>query len=100
MLSALVNLPGTLLHAWYKAWNLTFEDSFFARLTFDMGDSASIAQSWCIAALWCIPYERWNNAYSFMTGVLLLLLFYAGAMRTGRRLDVARIGFYPALMLP
>ena len=99
MLSALVNLPGTLLHAWYKAWNLTFEDSFFARLAFDMGDSASIAQFWCIAALWCIPYERWNNAYSFMTGVLLLLLFYAGAMRTGRRLDVARIGFYPALML-
>ena len=99
VLSALVNLPGTLLHAWYKAWNLTFEDSFFARLAFDMGDSASIAQSWCIAALWCIPYERWNNAYSFMTGVLLLLLFYAGAMRTGRRLDVARIGFYPALML-
>ena len=99
VLSALVNLPGTLLHAWYKAWNLTFEDSFFARLAFDMGDSASIAQFWCIAALWCIPYERWNNAYSFMTGVLLLLLFYAGAMRTGRRLDVARIGFYPALML-
>lgn len=99
VLSALVNLPGTLLHAWYKAWNLTFEDSFFARLAFDMGDSASIAQSWCIAALWCIPYERWNNAYSFMTGVLLLLLFYAGAMRTGRRLDVARIGFYPALIL-
>lgn len=99
VLSALVNLPGTLLHAWYKAWHLTFEDSFFARLAFDMGDSASIAQFWCIAALWCIPYERWNNAYSFMTGVLLLLLFYAGAMRTGRRLDVARIGFYPALML-
>ena len=99
LLSVLVNLPGTLLHAWYKAWNLTFEDSFFARLAFDMGDNASIAQFWCIAALWCIPYERWNNAYSFLTGVLLLLLFYAGAMRTGRRLDVARIGFYPVLLL-
>ena len=36
LLSVLVNLPGTLLHAWYKAWNLTFEDSFFARLAFDM----------------------------------------------------------------
>ena len=82
-----------------RRWNLTFEDSFFARLAFDMGDNASIAQFWCIAALWCIPYERWNNAYSFLTDVLLLLLFYAGAMRTGRRLDVARIGFYPALML-
>ena len=32
LLSVLVNLPGTLLHAWYKAWNLTFEGSFFARL--------------------------------------------------------------------
>ena len=95
----LANLPGTLLHAWYKAWNLTFEDSFFARLVFDMGDNTSAAQFWCIAALWCIPYELWNNAYSFMTGILLLLLFYAGSMRTGRRLDVERIGFYPAVML-
>ena len=97
-LTALVNLPGTLLHAWYRAWNLTFEDSFFARLVFDMGDSAPVAQFWCIAALWCIPFERWNNAYSFMTGILLLLLFYAGSMRSGRRLDIARIGFYPAVM--
>ena len=99
VLSVLINLPGTLLHAWYRAWNVTFEDSFFARLAFDMGDSAAIAQFWCTALLWCIPYERWNNAYSLMAGVLLLLLFYAGAMRSGRRLDVARIGFYPALML-
>lgn len=97
--SALVNLPGTLLHAWYRAWNVTFEDSFFARLAFEMGDNAVVAQFWCIAALWCIPYERWNNAYSFMTGILLLLLLYAGAMRTGRRLDVERIGFYPLVML-
>ena len=97
-ISFLVNLPGTLLHVWYNAWHLTFEDSFFARLVFDMGDHTSTAQFWCIAALWCIPYERWNNAYSFMTGILLLLLFYAGSMRTGRRLDVARIGFYPAVM--
>ena len=97
-LTALVNLPGTLLHAWYRAWNLTFEDSFFARLVFDLGDSAPVAQFWCIAALWCIPYERWNNAYSFMTGILLLLLFYVGSMRSGRRLDIARIGFYPAVM--
>ena len=51
LLSVLINLPGTLLHAWYKAWNLTFEDSFFARLAFDVGDNASIAQFWCIAAL-------------------------------------------------
>ena len=99
IISFLANLPGTLLHTWYKAWNLTFEDSFFARLVFDMGDNTSTAQFWCIAALWCIPYELWNNAYSFMTGILLLLLFYAGSMRTGRRLDVERIGFYPAVML-
>ena len=33
-----------------------------------------------------------------MTSILLLLLFYAGSMRSGRRLDIARIGFYPAVM--
>ena len=52
-------------------------------------------------ALWIIPYERWNNAYTLMAFSLLLVLFHAGAMRHGAdmRLDLKRIGFYPLVLL-
>ncbi len=99
LLSFLVNLPGWLLHKLYDALPVTFEDSFFARLAFSMGEETAVAQSWVIMALWIIPFTYWNNAYSLMGFALLLVLFYAGAMRHGEyRLDVRSIGFYPVLL--
>ena len=65
-----MNLPGTLLHAWYRAWNLTFEDSFFARLVFEArraGDrvAAQIFDE-CVADLnelvWT-AYRRFGGGY-------------------------------------
>lgn len=99
LLTFLVNLPAWLLHKLYQALNLTFEDSFFARLAFEMGEETAIAQSWLIMLLWIIPFSHWNNAYSLMGFVLLLVLFHAGAMhREHFRLDLASIGFYPLLL--
>lgn len=99
LLSFLVNLPGWLLHKLYNALAATFEDSFFARLAFAMGEGTAVAQSWVIMALWVIPFTYWNNAYSLMGFALLLVLFYAGAMRHREyRLDVKSIGFYPVLL--
>ena len=95
----LINLPAWLLHKLYGAFRMTFEDSFFARLAFSMGDETAIAQSWMIMLLWVIPFSHWNNAYSLMGFVLLLALFYVGAMHQERfRLDAANIGFYPMLL--
>ena len=96
-LTALVNLPAQLLHMLYSALSRTFEDSFFARLAFRMGDETVIAQSWLIMLLWVIPFQRWNNAYSLMGFTLLLVLFHAGAMHRGEdfRLDLRSVGFYP-----
>ena len=89
----LINLPAWLLHKLYAAFRMTFEDSFFARLAFSMGDETAIAQSWMIMLLWVIPFSHWNNAYSLMGFVLLLALFYVGAMHQERfRLDAANIG--------
>ena len=62
----LINLPAWLLHKLYAAFRMTFEDSFFARLAFSMGDETAIAQSWMIMLLWVIPFSHWNNAYSLM----------------------------------
>lgn len=95
----LINLSAWLLHKLYAAFRMTFEDSFFARLAFSMGDETAIAQSWMIMLLWVIPFSHWNNAYSLMGFVLLLALFYVGAMHQERfRLDAANIGFYPMLL--
>ena len=74
-LSFLVDLPARLLRRLYRALPVTFEDSFFARLAFEMGEETAIAQSWCICLLWIIPFSRWNNAYSLMAFTLLLVLF-------------------------
>ena len=99
LLTFLVNLPAWLLHKLYQALNLTFEDSFFARLAFEMGEETAIAQSWLIMLLWIIPFSHWNNAYSLMGFTLLLVLFYAGSMRRKDfRLDLENIGFYPLLL--
>ena len=99
LLTWIINLPGELLHRLYTAFQLTFEDSFFARLAFAMGEETAIAQSWLIMLLWVIPFSRWNNAYSLMGFVLLLVLFHAGAMhRKTMRLDLAGIGFYPLIL--
>lgn len=99
LLMFLINLPGWILRKIYTALEKTFEDSFFARLAFRMGDETSIAQFWLICLLWVIPFEYWNNAYSFVGFGLLLCLFYVSSMhRSDRRLDLANMGCYPLLM--
>ena len=96
LLAFWANIPITLLRALYRFLQPTFEDSFFARLAFAVGEETAVVQSWLIMLLWCIPYEYWNNAYTLMGFVFLLLLFCAGAMRRETyRLDVKTIGFYP-----
>ncbi len=99
LLSSLANAPGVLLHKLYAALPATFEDSFFARLAFAMGEETAVAQSWLIMLLWIIPFAYWNNAYSLMGFSLLLVLFYAGSMRRADfQLDIATVGFYPVVL--
>lgn len=99
LLTWLVNLPGSLLHRLYGTLQATFEDSFFARLAFSMGEQTAGAQSWLIMLLWVIPFSHWNNAYSLMSFAMLLVLFHAGAMhQRNMRLDLANIGFYPLIL--
>ena len=99
ILTWLINLPAWLLHQLYRVAQPIFTGSFFARLVFEMGHETAIAQSWLIMLLWVIPFSRWNNAYSLMGFLLLLVLFYLGAMPRERfRLDLGAIGFYPVLL--
>ena len=80
-MSWLINLPANLLHKLYCALKDVMDQSFFANLAFSMGKDAAIAVSWLMALLMSIPYERWNNAYSFIGFFLMLLLVVVGGMR-------------------
>lgn len=95
-LSWAVNLPGNLLHRLYRIVQRRFDESIFANLAFSMGHETAIAQSWLIMLLWCIPFERWNNAYNLLGFAMLLALFYIGSMRRYKtfRLDVTSVGPY------
>ena len=93
-----VDLPGRLLRRLCLLLEGVFMDSAFARLAFRLGDETAVAEGWLILLLWIIPYDYWNNAYTLMAFLVLLLLLHAGAMGRGdRRLDVEGIGFFPAL---
>lgn len=98
-LTWVVNIPGVLLHKLYSIFRDLFEDSFFARLAFEMGEGTAIAQSWLIMLLWVIPFSHWNNAYSMLGFAALLVLFHAGAMhRKEMRIELSRVGFYPLVL--
>ena len=99
ILTAVVNVPSVLLHKLYKALETTFEDSFFSKLAFRIGEETAIAQSWGIMLLWVIPYYRWDNANSLKLAALLLVLLHAGAMHDRAfRLDLKHIGIYPLVL--
>ncbi len=97
-LNWLLNLPANLLHKLYCALKSVMDKSFFATLAFNMGDEAAIAASWLMALIMVIPYERWNNAYSFVGFFLVLLLVIAGGMRRKElRLDMKLVNPYLVL---
>lgn len=101
LLDGAVNLPGWLLHRLYRALQEQLDGSFFARLAFTMGGETAAAESWLIVLLWCIPFKRWNNAYSLLAFAALLALFYVGSMRRASlRLDVRSAGPYGAAVFP
>ena len=75
VLLTVLNFPGWLLHKLYLAFQPVFDDSFFARLAFSVGDETAVAESWMVMLLWVIPFAYWNNAYNLLGFLLLLLLF-------------------------
>ena len=89
------NLPAALLHLLYGAAPRLWEGSGCARLAFFLGGQVPLFAAVGIFGVMCVPYERWNNAYSLLLTVLLFLLFAAGGMNNRvRRLDFAALNPY------
>jgi O-antigen ligase len=99
ILTFLVNLPLQLLNSLYRRFQNAFDESVFFGWFFEMGAETAIAESWFVMLLWAIPFTYWNNAYSFIGFILLLLLFcLRGMHERNARLDIKNVGFYPVLL--
>ena len=77
-----LNLPLRLLRWIYRLLQRPLEGSFFAGLAFEVGSEAAVAAAWLIALVISIPNEYWNNAYSLLMGVFVLMLVYLSGMNT------------------
>lgn len=92
-LSFLLNLPTRFLQGLYRKWADAWEDSFFAQLAFSAVENTPIAVGWLMLLVMVLPYEHWNNAYSFGGFILCFLMaVFAGMRKPGWRLDLAALG--------
>lgn len=93
LLTFLINIPTKILQFIYEKGKDAFEDSFFAQLAFGVVENTPIAVAWLMLAIMVIPFEQWNNAYSFAGFALCTLLAAFAGMRTkGWHLDLSAIG--------
>lgn len=102
-LSALVNLPGTLLRLARPA----AEGSALCRAV-RWSRTGGLLGRLCAAPAFClgltvlaflvVPHDKWNNLYGFLGAAAVLAFFYAGAaVRPRRRLELDRTGPYLVL---
>ena len=98
LMETLINLPAALLHWLYRRLRPVFDNSICALLAFGMGEQTPAAIGWLMLGIMVVPYENWDNRYSLMGYILVLLLFLAGGMRNrGLRLDMKSVGPYAVI---
>ena len=95
LMDVVLNLPLYVIQWIYKLLRRPFDESFFATLAFEIGKEAFVAAGWFIAAILCIPYKYWNNAYSVLLFAFVLCLIFLGSMNDLKvRLSTRSFGPY------
>lgn len=93
VLTFLISIPAILLQLLYRAGREVFEHSVAARLVFSAVENLPLVVAWLMLLIMVIPYEQWNNAYSFAGFLFCFLLAqFTGMRRKGWRLDLASLG--------
>lgn len=99
VLDGAVNLPGTLCAALRRKMPGLFENSLFLRLLTALGDRSGLLTGLLLLVMLVAPHAMWNNLYTLL-GVLAILLINAVSRRSERtRLDVKAPGPWIALFL-
>lgn len=91
----IINLPATILRWIFEKLKNIFEGSFFVNLVFCVSKTTSLCIGWLMVLIFVCPYEMWNNAYSLMGFVAIMLLFYLGGIKDKNfKIDIKAIGPY------
>lgn len=93
LLTGLVSLPTMLLQLLYRKGKTVFEHSAAARIVFAVVEQTPLVISWLMLLVMVIPYENWNNTYSFAGFILCFLLaVFAGMRKPGYKMAFAALG--------
>ena len=93
VLTFLISIPAILLQRLYRAGQAVFENSVAARVVFAVVENLPLVVAWLMLLIMVIPYEQWNNAYSFAGFLFCFLLAqFTGMRRKGWRLDLVSLG--------
>lgn len=93
LLMLLLNIPTRILQWIYQKGKDVFDSSLFARLAFSAVENTPLALGWLMLLFMVIPYEHWNNAYSFVGMILAFVMaVFAGMRRPGWKLEFAALG--------
>lgn len=94
-LTGIINFVPRLLGRLYNSGRGVFEESVFMRAVWYCGENAYILISWLFLLIMVIPYDYWNNAYSFAGMLIILAAFYVYGMRKDSvLLEVKSVGVY------
>lgn len=93
VLTFVLSIPTILLQKLYGALRPVFENSVIAQIVFSAVENTPLAVGWLMLLFMVIPYQQWNNAYSFAGFVLCFLMAVVAGMRQRTfRLDVTFLG--------
>ena len=93
VLTFLISIPTILLQKLYAVGQDVFEHSVFARIAFAVVEQTPLAVAWIMVLFLALPFERWNNAYSFAGFALCFVMaWFAGMRKPGFRLDLKFVG--------
>ena len=94
----IINAVPIGLHALHRRFTPLWEGSIIMRALYWLGENTYILLSWLILALLVIPQDFWNNMYSLVGILAVLLIFWFGGMRHKKlRLDLRHVGIYPVV---
>lgn len=99
-LTGLINLIPRLLNRLYNACREYFDGSLLMRAAWYCGENAYIFISWFFLFIMIVPYDFWNNMYSFAGMLLILAAFYVyGMKKSSAGLEIKSVGVYAAAFI-
>ncbi|MCQ2406034.1 MAG: O-antigen ligase family protein [Oscillospiraceae bacterium] len=96
ILEGIINIIPTAFMKLGKRFPRFSEGSLALSLADFLAENLYVIYGLILMLFLCIPYERWNNAYSLIAVVLMMIIYWAGGIKNEKhRLSLKKLGFWP-----